>query len=112
MNNIYRLILLSFFFISLISCENTNDFDLVCSYFDSLEKETIKDNMSSDKKFNYINDLISKNLSSDNPARESFNAVVGYVPAEGRYALYIDAAESTLNKSWQCESMNSLLQDL
>ncbi len=111
MNNIYRFVLLSFSFISLISCANTNDFDLVCSYFDSLAKETIKSDLSSDKKFNYINNFITKNLSSDSPAKASFNAVVGYVPVESRYASYIDAAESTLDMSWKCKSMNTLLHE-
>ena len=112
MNSILRLVLLSISFISLISCDNRNDFDLVCSYFVPLKQENTNNNLSSDEKFNYINNLISKNLSIDSPAKISFNAVIGYVPVEGRYALYIDAAESTLNKSWQCESMNTLLQDL
>jgi len=102
--------LLTFSFLALISCDNTNDFDQVCGYFDSLEEEIVNREMSSDDKFKFIYDHIIKNLSPDSPAKISFDAVIGYVPVEGRYALYIDAAESTLHKNWKCESMDTLLQ--
>ncbi|VAW68439.1 hypothetical protein MNBD_GAMMA10-2486 [hydrothermal vent metagenome] len=41
----------------------------------------------------------------------SFKEGINNVATEERHVLYIDTAESTLNKNWQCESMNTLLQD-
>ena len=111
MNFKWLFFVLALSFTSLTSCNNTNDFDLVCNYFDSLRKEAANNSMSPDDKYQFINDLLVKNPSPDSPAKISFNAVVGYVPSDGRYTLYIDAAESTLNKNWKCKSMNTLLQD-
>jgi len=114
MMNIKQLsIFVPLFIVSLVSCDNTtNDFDLLCGYFDELEKLNSQQEMTADNKFNFINDLVSKNLTEDSAARISFNAIVGYAPANGRYALYKTTTEEELNKSWQCDSMKVLLQDL
>ena len=102
------LIALSF----VAACSSTNDFDTVCSYFEQLEETARVKTLSSDEKFTFINELINKNMPTENPAKESWNAVVGYLPPEGRYAIYKDAAESTLERSWQCTSMETLLKDI
>lgn len=104
------ILFLVFSLSSLASCDNKNDFDLVCNYFDSMQKENAVNTLSPDEQYDFINNLIIKNLSANSPATVSFNAVIGYVPVKGRYALYVDAAETTLNKKWSCPSMKTLLQ--
>jgi len=114
MMNIKQLsIFLPLFFVSLVSCENTtSDFDLLCGYFDALGKHNSQQEMTADDKFKFINGLVSENLIEESAARISFNAIVGYVPVDGRYALYKSTTEEVLGKSWQCDSMEALLQDL
>lgn len=106
----FTLLVLSLIFLS--ACDQRNDFDMVCGYFDMLEKEEKLADLTSLQKYNYINELISKNLSTESEARESWNAIVGYVPAEGRYSMYKEAAEASLEKPWQCESIQSILKDI
>lgn len=95
---------------TLTSCSKVNDFDLICGYFDKLVIENNKKKLSQEQKYHFINSLIKENISSASPAVESWNAVVGFLPAEGRYNLYKDAAEATLNTPWQCSSMRKSLK--
>ena len=106
----FALLVLSL--VSLFACDQRNDFDIVCSYFDTLEKEKNVVELTSLQKYNYINELISENLSAESDARESWDAIVGYVPAEGRYKMYKEAAEASIEKPWQCQSLQSLLKDI
>jgi len=75
-----------------------------------MQKENSVNTLSPDEQYNFINNLLIKNLSTNSPATASFKAVIGYVPAEGRYVLYVNAAESTLKKKWACPSMKISLQ--
>lgn len=97
--------------VTLTSCGKVNDFDLVCGYFDKLDIKNNKKDLSPEKKYHFINNLVKKNISSNSPAVQSWNAVIAYLPSEGRYNLYKDAAEVTLKKTWQCTSMEKLLKD-
>ena len=109
MNILQRSLVLFISIIALTSCNKINDFDLLCGYFDNLTVENNKKEFSSEQKFQFINELVKKNISTNSPARESWQAVIGFLPAEGRYALYKEAAEVTLNKNWHCSSMQILL---
>jgi len=96
--------------VTLTSCSKVNDFDLICGYFDKLVVENNKKELSPEQKYHFINSLVKENISSTSPAVESWNAIIAFLPAEGRYDLYKDAAEVTLNTPWQCSSMQYLLK--
>ncbi len=108
MNILLRYISLVLVIGTLVSCDKTNDFNMLCGYFDLLEKDLLNKKLTSDQKFTFINDQVTKNMSSDSAARETWNAVIGYEPGEGRYVLFKEAAEATLNNAWQCDSMQVL----
>jgi len=112
MKILLRYLALVLFIGSLVSCDTTNDFTMLCGYFDALEKDVLTKKLNSDQKFALINDQVTKNMSANSAARESWNAVLGFEPVEGRYALFKDAAEATLNNAWQCDSMQALLKDI
>lgn len=112
MKFILRTMAVVLFIGSLASCDKTNDFTTMCGYFDVLEKDLLTNKLSSDQKFSFINDQVTKNFPTDSAARESWNAVLGFEPVEGRYALFKEAAEATLNNAWQCHSMQALLKDI
>lgn len=100
--------------LSLTACDNagTSDFDLVCSYFSMLEKRMTVDTVTTGNKFNFINDLVDKNLTQESSARQAWRAVVSYEPATGRYELYKEAAEASLKSSWSCEPMERLYKQI
>ena len=112
MKIILRTIAVVLFIGTLVSCDKTNDFDVMCGYFDGLEKDLLTQKLTADQKFTIINEQVVKNLPTESSAQESWNAVLGFVPIEGRYALFKSAAEATLNKSGQCNSMQALLKDI
>lgn len=93
----------------ILSCEKHNDFDVICSYFDKLDQKSKSTGESADEKFAFVNGLIIENLSTNSTAREAWNAVMSYEPAEGRYGLFKESAEVTLGDSWDCASMQSQL---
>lgn len=98
--------------IVLTACERLNEFDVICGYFDALDQKVKVGGVTSDQSFSFINELVSNNLSEDSTARESWVAVMGFEPVEGRYDLFKEAAEVTLGADWQCPSMKSLLKTL
>ncbi|MCW8935154.1 MAG: hypothetical protein OQK98_10555 [Gammaproteobacteria bacterium] len=112
MKTLLRIITVFFLFGALVSCSSTNDFTTMCGYFDDLEKELQTKELSPDQKFTFINDKVINNLAEGSAARESWNAIVGYVKVEGRYALFKSAAEATIKSDWHCDSMRVLLKDI
>ena len=111
--NTSRNILLSLsVLVTLSSCSQVNDFNLTCNYFDMLQTENKKNALNPKQKFLFIDKLVHKNLPSTSAARQTWEAIVGFVPAEGRYNLYKEAAEVTLNAKWQCSSMKILLKNI
>lgn len=112
MKILLRTITVFLFIGSLVSCDQADDFTMLCGYFDDLEKELQTKQLSSDQKFTFINDKVANNMPADSAARESWNAVIGFVQVEGRYTLFKNAAEATINDDWQCDSMQSLLKDI
>jgi len=94
------------------ACAQQNDFDTLCSYFDSLESEEGLNKMTSLEKYTYINTLVS-NIDSGSDARVSWETIIN-LPANKRYPMFIEVAEDSLKKAWRCESMKnqiSLLPD-
>ena len=89
----------------LSSCSKTNDFNTLCSYFDSLAKETSIDSMSPLDKHNFIHERVIRDLNSNSNARVSWEALVNFTPASGRYEMFIEAAKSSSHEAWECASM-------
>jgi len=112
MKTLLRIITVFLLFGALASCSKTNDFTTMCGYFDALILELQAKELSPEQKFTFINDRVTKNLPVGSAAVESWNAIVGYVKVEGRYALFKDAAEATIKSDWQCDSMQALLKDI
>ncbi len=94
---------LSLFF-SAGSYASEKEFDQVCNYFDQLDKLSNVNSMSNTQRNDFINNKISKNLAETSNARAAWIAIDSAV-AELRYELFQSAAESVINKPWQCPSM-------
>ncbi len=81
-----------------------NDFDLICGYFEKLDKLPGVDAMSTVERDDFILDKIAHQLPEASGARAAWVAIDSAV-AEQRYELFQSAAESTLNTPWQCAAM-------
>lgn len=92
------------FFVSPSAHANESDFDNVCQYFESLDKLADVETMSNIQRNNFIIDKIDKSLPQTSNARAAWVAIGSAVP-EVRYELFKSAAESVLNKQWQCSAM-------
>ena len=100
----YTLIL---FFLPLYAQANTKDFDEVCQYFSTLSQHPQLEQMSHLARNDFITQQINDNLSRFSNAKASWQAVSSADPSQ-RYELFRSAAESVLNKSWQCPIMEKL----
>ena len=89
------------------ACTHQNDFDTLCTYFDSLKSEANLDKMTPLDKYTYISDRVT-NIKADSDARLSWEAIVN-LKADERYNMFIEAAKASFNKPWQCESMQNHL---
>lgn len=102
----YYLIGLIFFasFAATSAQAEQSDFDAVCQYFEQLAKLGNVATLSNIQRNDFIIDKISKNLPQTSNARAAWVAIDSAVP-EMRYELFKSAAESVLNKQWQCSTM-------
>ena len=81
-----------------------SDFDNVCQYFEQLDKLADVETLSNMQRNDFIIDKIDKSLPETSNARVSWIAIDSAIP-EVRYELFKSAAESVLNKQWQCSAM-------
>lgn len=110
MNKIQHLPIVVLLFL-LLSCSKSNDFDSLCLFYNTLENESNLVNMSAKDKFEYINALVNTKLAENSDARASWYAIINLTP-EMRYQLFTEAAESSLNKSWRCDSLKNHIVDI
>lgn len=92
------------FFVGPSAHADKSDFDNVCKYFEQLDKLADVETMSNMQRNDYIIDKINKNLPQTSNARAAWIAIDSAAP-EVRYDLFKSAAESVLNKQWQCSAM-------
>jgi len=115
MKNTFSYIVLLFLIGFVLSCDQKNDFDLVCQYFDALEQDKTEgkkvklDNKRPNYSFSFINDRIENNISPDSAAVMLWVGVVSLEPVDLRYKIFTDAVTEALNKPWQCVSMKEYL---
>ena len=81
-------------------------FDLVCLYFNDLEKEGDLKGMSKDERFAFIDSRVKKNLLADDYAYITWEALI--LSPEERYFLFSEAAKEVTKKQWSCQSMQRL----
>ncbi len=96
-----------FLFVIFTGCSaqvNKSDFDNVCQYFEQLDNLADVEALSNMQRNDFIIDKIDKGLPEKSSARVSWIAIDSAVP-EVRYELFKSAAESVLNKQWQCSAM-------
>ena len=94
---------------SLYGCvdnEKPNDFDMVCQYFQELDKADSESAMSLEQRNKFITDRLNKNLPSSS-ATVSWEAVSYAVPGD-RYEIFKTGAEAELGKEWNCSAMEKL----
>jgi hypothetical protein len=79
------------------------DFDQACGLF----KEAIELNVSTETRFSYVSEHLKKRISSKdvNDAYE----MIFLTEQENRYKVFKEAVEKSLNITWQCEALESLL---
>ena len=82
-----------------------SDFDNVCELFEQLDKQTDVETLSNTQRNDFIIAEIDTNLPETSDARVAWVAIDSAVP-EMRYELFKSAAESVLNKQWQCAAMS------
>lgn len=100
------IILLSVLLI-VVGCETQpTGFDLVCQYFNDLEKENGLKGMSEDERFVFIDSRIKKNLLADDYAYITWEALI--LSPEERYSLFSEAAKEVTKREWSCQSMQRL----
>lgn len=107
----YQFILVGVFLgFGLLGCsekkETKDDFQVVCEYFQELEKLENIDEMTFEDRNDFILTRIEKNISGS-AVNVSWEAV-SYAAPEQRYEIFKMGAESELNKVWDCSSMERL----
>ncbi len=115
----YKFLLLFFSVIFLFSCEQKNDFDLICQYFDALEQDKIEektegkalksDDGSPNYSYTFINNLIENNIAPNSSASKLWGVVVSIDSGEIRYGIFKEGVIDIAHKPWQCPSMEKLL---
>ena len=109
MNYLRSITLLLVIASSLYGCvdnEKPNDFDMVCQYFQELDKADSESAMSLEQRNKFITDRLNKNLPSSS-ATVSWEAVSYAVPGD-RYEIFKTGAEAELGKEWNCSAMEKL----
>lgn len=107
--NLFRLTVLSlivFFTACSKDVKNVSDFDLVCQYFQELERSNDLTQMSNRQRNSFIVEKINTNIPNSN-AGASWEAV-SYADPEQRYDIFQIGAEEVLGAKWQCKAMQSL----
>jgi len=107
MNNLLSIIL-SFVLVSSSAIATGSDFDKVCGYFENLQVEISKRNLSKTERKNFITNLVEKELKADSAARQAWEVVFFAVP-EVRYELYKTSAEDASKYKWHCKAMEKLI---
>ncbi len=85
-----------------------DDFEKLCSYFRGVD-EVLR--TESDRNFNiyqYIDKNVNTNLTSDSPARQTWQVIIYAVP-DKRYDMVKSTAEEILQKKWHCDAMKKYL---
>lgn len=100
------IILLSVLLIVVGCATQPTGFDLVCQYFNDLEKENGLKGMSEDERFVFIDSRIKKNLLADDYAYITWEALI--LSPEERYSLFSEAAKEVTKREWSCQSMQRL----
>jgi len=100
----YFKIILLLVFIPLPVNSATNDFDLICNYFEKLDKTLLKKKMTKSQKADFISKLVKDNLDVNSSARKTWEVVLYAVPVE-RYSMVQSTATELLKTRWQCEVM-------
>jgi len=106
MSKLLTIFILSMFLLS-TGCSQKNDFDVICSYFDSLDNEPDINKMTSTERYTYINDLVTT-LTSDSVAFVSWHAIVN-LKKDKRYMMFTEAAEASIDNQWECATMKKQL---
>jgi len=92
---------------SIVANSASNDFDIVCSFFNELSQTPNIEKMSPEQKADFINTRVASQLSERSDAKAAWAAVLNAVPHQ-RYELFISAAESILPNKWECAAMKQL----
>jgi len=100
------LFLFSFFVVPSTYADES-DFDIVCQYFQQLDKLSDLETMTNMQRNDFILDKINKNLPQTSNAGATWIAIDSADP-EVRYELFKSAAESVLSRQWQCSAMLKL----
>jgi hypothetical protein len=90
--------------------QKQKDFDLVCEYFNQLEVQLDQQVMTPLERSEFILDKVVNNLSETSNARIAWEAITN--AASERYALFVEAAESSGVSHWQCPAMQNLADTL
>ncbi|MDH5409145.1 MAG: hypothetical protein OEY00_11100 [Gammaproteobacteria bacterium] len=85
---------------------NNADFDVVCSYFQSLDTHKGQKAMDHMQRNNFIFEKL-KSLPETSNAKAAWEAVSN-AEANQRYELFKSATESVINKTWDCPAMKKL----
>ena len=86
---------------------NISDFDQVCGYFEALEQLPDLESMTQRERNEFIVEKTRKQLPNSSNARAAWDAISSAEPQQ-RYELFKSAAESVLNKTWDCPAMKKL----
>lgn len=108
-----KLIRLSFIcvlFLINLSCgskeQEINEFDILCSQFTSLYKTDDVSKLTPEEKNRRFLSKLEASLPKESNAYIAWDAVSAVDP-EMRYALLVEAAESSSHPNWQCDEMAS-----
>jgi len=103
-----RLLIFPLVLSACISTTNqANDFDLVCHYFEALEKSPQQISLSHKERNQFIVKKINQNLDPQSDAKIAWEAISRAV-SEQRYELFKSGAESVLKNKWECKAMKRL----
>ena len=81
-----------------------NEFDQFCDIFTALSTTPKFEKMNTSEKYSSLDKALTEGLSSNSDAYIAWSAVSLAEPSQ-RYQLYKDAAASSLNKQWDCQSL-------
>jgi len=60
--------------------------------------------MTATQKYDFISELVMKELNANSAARQAWE-VIGYAVPDERYEIYQSTAEEILKSKWQCASI-------
>jgi hypothetical protein len=90
------------------SFASENDYDKVCGYFTQLQEKLKHHSLTNNQRADFMNSLVDKNLDTDNPVRQSWEALLSAVPNQ-RYEIFRETAKEVGGMSnWHCAPMKML----